>query len=64
MVTYHCLQLHLYTYKCNYLFQESLTYLKSQGLILSKISYFFYFIFQYSNVLVISRFQWLISAEG
>jgi len=51
------------------MFHESLTSFKSHGLMFLgfdghlKTSCVFYFIFQNSNVLVISRFQWLISAE-
>jgi hypothetical protein len=51
------------------MFHESLTSFKSHGLIFLgfeghiKLPMFFYFIFQNSNVLVISCFQRLISAE-
>ena len=33
-VTWHCVQLHLYTYKCNHVFHYSLTHFKSESLIL------------------------------
>jgi hypothetical protein len=54
----HYLPLHLYTYKYNYMFHDSIT--------VSNLLVFFLilFILQNSNVPVISQFQWLVSAEG
>jgi hypothetical protein len=57
-VTYHCLQLHLYTYKYNCMFSDSVTQFKSQAFDLGVLNFIFYFILQNSSASVISWF-WL-----
>jgi len=70
-VTLLCLQLHLRTYKHNYMFRDSRPNLNRtvQSFwvffnFIEDVLSFFYFIFQNSSLLVIGRFLWLISAEG